>query len=109
MPEAVTFARKSAVLRGGAQAKLTPLLKALTANPTTRIVLEGHSSADGSAEFNQSLSEQRAQTVKNWLVKHGIAAERIEVRGLGASQPKTEGDTEAARSANRRVEFKAAE
>jgi outer membrane protein OmpA-like peptidoglycan-associated protein len=106
MPEPVTFARKSAVLRPGAQAKLAPLQKQLAANPSARLMLEGHSSADGSAELNQTLSEQRAETVKNWLVQHGIAAERIEVRGLGSSQPRVEGDSEAARSANRRVEFK---
>jgi outer membrane protein OmpA-like peptidoglycan-associated protein len=107
LPEPLLFARKSAGVRPNAQPKLKQLAETLKANPELRITLEGHSSADGSAEFNQSLSEQRADAVKAWLVKRGISADRIQTRGLGVSQPLVDGDTEAARASNRRVEIKA--
>ena len=107
LPEALSFTRKSATIRPGAQPKLKQLLETLEANPELRITLEGHSSADGSAEFNQSLSEKRAETVKTWLVKKGIAADRIQTRGLGVSQPAVPGDDEKSRATNRRVEVKA--
>jgi large repetitive protein len=107
LPEPLLFGRKSKNLRPSAQPKLKELLQTMTANPELRITLEGHSSADGSADFNQILSEQRAETVKAWLVKKGIAADRITTRGLGVTQPASEGDNEPARAANRRVEIKA--
>ena len=109
LPEPMLFARKSAAIGGNAQPKLKQLLETMKANPDLRIELEGHSSADGSAEFNQSLSEQRAEKVKAWLVKKGVAPERITTRGLGVSQPASPGDDDAARKANRRVEIKAAQ
>ena len=71
-----------------------------------RFEVAGHTDDTGTEEFNLELSERRAVNVKRYLVEHhGIAPERLAVKGLGESQPKETGSSEAARRENRRVEF----
>jgi OOP family OmpA-OmpF porin len=71
---------------------------------TTFLVL-GHTCSIGSDSYNQSLSERRATSVKNWLVSSGISAERLEAIGYGESQPKYDNGIEESRKLNRRVEI----
>jgi outer membrane protein OmpA-like peptidoglycan-associated protein len=59
----------------------------------------------GSDEFNQKLSEQRAGTVREYLVSSGIAPENVTARGFGETQPVTTNDNSAGRQQNRRVEL----
>jgi outer membrane protein OmpA-like peptidoglycan-associated protein len=101
------FAVRSANLRPEMMPQLERALSALKENAELRLSIEGHASADGSEEINQKLSEQRAQEVQRWFVNRGIAAERLETRGLGSSQPVAESDDEDARSRSRRVELRA--
>jgi outer membrane protein OmpA-like peptidoglycan-associated protein len=71
----------------------------------SHIKIEGHTDAVGSEAYNQTLSEQRAASVKEYLVQQfHIDPTRLTVKGLGKSKPITTNDTEAGRSKNRRVE-----
>jgi len=73
-------------------------------------VIEGHTDSTGTNNnFNQLLSERRAQKVVDYLVENGVAAERLASAGFGESKPIESNMTAAGRSANRRVEVKLAE
>jgi outer membrane protein OmpA-like peptidoglycan-associated protein len=67
--------------------------------------VNGHTDDVGSAEYNQKLSERRAQAVRDYLVKAGISADILSVEGHGKSLPLVKGTTDAARGKNRRVEL----
>ena len=67
--------------------------------------VNGHSDDVGTAEYNQKLSERRAQAVRDYLVKAGISADILSVEGHGKSLPLVKGTTDAARGKNRRVEL----
>lgn len=70
-----------------------------------RIEIEGHTDAVGSEFYNVALSQRRADTVRDYLVAHGVARERLVARGYGTSRAQASNDTEAGRSRNRRVQF----
>ncbi|MDP2174068.1 MAG: OmpA family protein [Candidatus Cloacimonadaceae bacterium] len=78
---------------------------ALAANPTVNIVIIGHTDNVGSAASNQTLSINRANSVKNWLVAKGINANRIKTLGKGATDPRATNNTPEGRTLNRRIEF----
>lgn len=71
----------------------------------TLIEIQGHADEVGDDEYNMRLSERRAQSVRNWLVTRGIAANKLTTRGFGSKVPIEAGSSEAARQANRRVQF----
>jgi MYXO-CTERM domain-containing protein len=72
----------------------------------TRLRIDGHTDASGSAGLNLVLSENRAQSVRNWLIKRGgIDAGRLEAKGHGHSRPVADNATMEGRAANRRVDF----
>lgn len=72
--------------------------------PTTRVVIEGHTDNIGKPDFNQSLSERRAQAVAQSLVRdHGVAADRVQSVGYGLSRPIADNRTAEGRAMNRRV------
>jgi OmpA-OmpF porin, OOP family len=73
--------------------------------PKLQILIKGHTSSEGSTENNQRLSEQRAEAVKNYLIQKGIAAERLQTKGFGATQLISDETTEDNRRLNRRIEF----
>jgi OOP family OmpA-OmpF porin len=77
----------------------------MKANPTVNYVLKGYASAEGTAEHSQKLSEDRANSVKTYLVNAGVAAARITANGYGTSNPVADNSTEAGRILNRRVEI----
>src|SRR6185312_4466501 len=85
---------------------LDEMVKLLEANPTIKhIDIEGHTDNQGTAEYNQKLSEDRAQSVMNYLVGKGIAASRLSAKGFGLTRPRATNDTDEGRQRNRRVEF----
>lgn len=86
--------------------ELGVLVEILEKNPNLRIEVSGHSDNLGSEAVNQQLSEQRARTVVNYLVAHGVTTDRLTFAGYGGSRPIAPNDTEEGRQANRRVEFK---
>jgi OmpA-OmpF porin, OOP family len=71
-----------------------------------KVEIAGHTDAVGAEEYNQRLSEQRAESVKAYLVEHGVDASRISVTGYGEAQPRASNDTVEGRRLNRRVEVK---
>jgi outer membrane protein OmpA-like peptidoglycan-associated protein len=73
--------------------------------PKLQILIKGHTSSEGNAEHNQRLSERRAEAVKDYLIKKGIAADRLLTKGFGETQPISEEKTEENRRLNRRIEF----
>jgi OOP family OmpA-OmpF porin len=78
----------------------------LSANPALTVRVEGHTDSVGADSYNQTLSQKRADSVKAYLVSKGIAASRIEAKGLGESAPVASNDTAEGRAQNRRVELK---
>jgi peptidoglycan-associated lipoprotein len=78
----------------------------LRANPSQRIVIEGHTDERGSDEYNLALGERRARAALNYLVSLGIGAERLSILSYGEERPMVSGSDESAWSQNRRAEFK---
>jgi len=87
-------------------AELDRLQSILSANTSIRIEISGHTDNVGAETINISLSEKRALEVKNYLVSKGISSNRIEIKGLGSSQPIADNKTEDGRQRNRRTEMK---
>lgn len=77
----------------------------LNAYPTIRVSIQGHTDNQGDPAKNKSLSKDRAEAVKTWLVEHGINASRLETRGYGQDRPIAPNTTEEGRQQNRRIEF----
>ena len=71
----------------------------------TRVSVEGHTDSKGPAAKNRKLSQARAESVVNYLVKHSVAATRLEAKGWGPDRPVEDNRTAKGREANRRVEF----
>ncbi|WP_111641829.1 OmpA family protein [Marinimicrobium alkaliphilum] len=101
----VLFATGSAELQDGTNRNLDRLVSFLNEHPERRIQIEGHTDSVGSAAFNQTLSLQRAQSVRDYLTQQGIASRRISTSGIGMEQPVASNDTTAGRQQNRRVEI----
>ena len=73
--------------------------------PELSIDVEGHTDSTGSDDFNQQLSEQRASTVREYLMSQGLSSEKITAKGLGKSMPVADNSTSTGRQKNRRVEI----
>jgi outer membrane protein OmpA-like peptidoglycan-associated protein len=102
----VQFEFNSDVLKTSSFQSLDQAAAQMKIDPTAKFILNGHSSAEGSPEHNMSLSVDRANSVKSYLVNAGVSASSFEVKGFGATQPLMKNDTEEDRAINRRVEVK---
>lgn len=103
--EYVAFETGSAELTALSRYQLEDAIALLKANPEVNAMLRGHTDASGDAEANLTLSEQRAASVKQFLIDGGIDAIRLGSTGFGATRPIETNDTEEGRAANRRTEF----
>ena len=99
------FAWNRANLRPASHATLDDVVKALNDHPTIRVRIEGHTDTSGNAAHNQKLSQRRAESVRDYLIKNGIAADRLEAKGFGPSVALESNETAVGRETNRRVEF----
>ena len=106
LPDGVTFDVGSAVINSNFRGTLDSVSANLVQYPNSIIDVYGHTDSTGSDAFNQRLSEQRAQSVTNYMVSRGVAGARVRWQGFGESQPVADNDTEFGRSRNRRVEIK---
>jgi outer membrane protein OmpA-like peptidoglycan-associated protein len=92
-------------LKPGAREKLAKVAGILLAYPRLTIEVDGHTDNVGSDEFNQTLSEQRAAAVRDYLVQQGVSANAVTAKGFGKTQPVASNDSSAGRLMNRRVEL----
>ena len=92
-------------VRPGTREQLAKLSGILLAHPGLNLEVEGHTDSIGSDEFNQRLSEQRAATVREYLVGQGLASESVTAKGFGKAMPVANNDTASGRQKNRRVEL----
>lgn len=102
----ITFDFNKATLRPGSEKVLLEAVKVLQSLPDIKVEIQGHTCDIGGRAYNLKLSQARAETVKNFLVQHGIEESRLSPKGYGMDMPVASNDTEAGRSQNRRVVFK---
>jgi OmpA-OmpF porin, OOP family len=100
------FEPNSAVLAEAGKEKLAPVVEFLGNQSDVQMVVIGHTDAQGSASYNQKLSEGRAEAVAEYLESRGIAPARVSSKGRGESQPIASNDTAEGRAQNRRVELR---
>ncbi|MCB9764304.1 MAG: OmpA family protein [Alphaproteobacteria bacterium] len=106
----VFFETDKAVIRPESYALLDEVANTLVVNPQIRLVeVQGHTDSVGSAEYNQQLSEDRANAVRQYLIDKGVSARRLQARGYGNTRPLGSEETEAGRAENRRVQFEIVE
>ena len=101
----VLFDTGSATLKPGTREKLAKVGGILLSHPGLKIQVEGHTDSVGDADYNQRLSENRADSVRTYLVSQGIAHDAVGTAGFGESHPVATNDTAAGRQQNRRVEL----
>jgi outer membrane protein OmpA-like peptidoglycan-associated protein len=101
----VLFDTGSANLKPGAREKLAKVAGILLSHRGLKLQIEGHTDSVGSTEYNQRLSENRADSVRTYLVEQGIAANSVGTAGFGETMPVASNDTAAGRQQNRRVEL----
>ena len=102
----IFFDFDKATIRSESANELDRLIKLLTDNPGIRIELGSHTDAKGSDAYNMKLSQQRSESVVNYLIGKGIAASRLEAKGYGETVPIATNDNDEGRQQNRRTEFK---
>ncbi|MGO9839361.1 MAG: OmpA family protein [Polyangiaceae bacterium] len=102
----VLFVTNKSDLLPGAQLKLNQVAEALTQQDSeSKMVVEGYTDSQGTASYNQDLSERRARSVRDYLVTRGIAADRVTSQGYGLTRPIADNATAEGRANNRRVEI----
>jgi len=101
----ILFDVNRATLKSGAEANIERIAGVLKQYPDKQISVEGHTDATGSDSYNMKLSQDRAASVRNTLVRGGVNPELITSKGLGETQPVASNDTPAGRQQNRRVEI----
>jgi len=101
----VLFRSGSYELAPGARERLAKVSGIILAYPSLHVSVEGHTDSVGGDEYNQSLSELRAQAVRDYFVQQGIASGSVEAHGFGKTAPIASNDTPEGRQQNRRVEL----
>jgi outer membrane protein OmpA-like peptidoglycan-associated protein len=101
----VLFRSGSFELLPGARERLAKVSGIVLAYPSLHVAVEGHTDSVGSDQYNQDLSEHRAQAVRDYFVQQGIPAAAVEAHGFGKSEPIASNDTAEGRQQNRRVEL----
>ncbi len=104
---AVLFAFDSAELLKDAEITLDALAAGARACGRVSVTIEGHTDAIGTPEYNQRLSERRAENVANYLINAGVPANRVAYIGYGERRPVASNDTTQGRAKNRRIEYRA--
>ena len=102
---AVRFDTNKSLLTAQARENLDKLVPVFTEYADTNIELFGYTDSTGKPEYNLTLSGQRAESVRNYLIAKGLVATRFKTTGLGITEPIATNDNAEGRSQNRRVEF----
>lgn len=106
VPNAISFATNSAQLTSNFYGPLNDVAISLKNYADTTVQIVGHTDSTGAAAYNQQLSVNRANAVVVYLTAQGVAKERMQAIGMGASQPIADNKTADGRAQNRRVEIK---
>jgi outer membrane protein OmpA-like peptidoglycan-associated protein len=101
----IRFDVGKATLKPESMGIINEVIDLMKEHPDLRFSVEGHTDSDGDDNSNLELSEKRAETVKSTMIGMGIAAERLESKGLGESMPITDNSSPEGKANNRRVEF----
>lgn len=105
LPEGITFDTGSSEIKPQFSRALTQVAQTLNEYPESYIDVVGHTDSVGAADFNQALSEKRADAVRRALIQRSVAPARVVAYGQGENSPIADNATAAGRSANRRVEI----
>ena len=100
----VLFDYNKAELKSNAYPNITKLAQFLQENPDRKVIVEGYTDSTGSANYNQTLSERRANSVRMALVRAGVDPTRIVAQGYGKEYPVADNSSNSGRAQNRRVE-----
>jgi OmpA-OmpF porin, OOP family len=104
--ETIQFKTGKATIKKRSHVILDEVVKVMqTRTGISKVRIEGHTDTVGDAEKNRTLSQERAQSVLEYLVKKGITRDRLEAKGYGPDKPISDNDTDEGRAKNRRVEF----
>ncbi|MDG1287534.1 MAG: OmpA family protein [Rickettsiales bacterium] len=106
MPSSITFAVDQSNIQSQFYGTLSNVASVLKSYPETTINVIGHTDSSGAADYNQSLSERRAQSVVQYLGGQGVAYARLDAYGQGESQPIASNNTLSGKAQNRRVEVR---
>ena len=101
----VLFETGKYALSTDAQLKLAKLSGIIQAHPGLNLAIEGYTDTTGTPDFNMKLSQQRADTVREFLISQGLSADTITAKGMGQDNPVADNSTAAGRKLNRRVEI----
>jgi outer membrane protein OmpA-like peptidoglycan-associated protein len=104
-PDGLLFGYDSDVLTAGARDNLRKLAASLQKYPNTRTLIVGHTDSDGSAAYNQSLSDRRSFSAANYVSGEGVNRARVTTTGRGESEPIATNSSDEGRRLNRRVEI----
>jgi outer membrane protein OmpA-like peptidoglycan-associated protein len=99
------FDVNSAVLRKESEKTLNEIFEALRHDLSLKVLVEGHTDSTNTDAYNQTLSEQRAKAVVDWLLAKGIQTRRLKAKGFGRTRPVASNNTAQGRALNRRVEL----
>ena len=103
--ENILFELDEATLTEGSYEPLKDILVVLRENPEIKLDINGHADSTGSSDYNMNLSQERAETVKEYFIENGIAESRLMAQGFGERAPRTDNDTSGERALNRRVDI----
>ncbi len=106
--KAILFNTGRASFKPGISKQLDAIVELINSHPKANFVVKGYTDNTGGEANNLKLSTKRAEVVKNYLVKKGVNADRLEVKGFGVANPVDSNNTRAGRANNRRVEIKVA-
>jgi outer membrane protein OmpA-like peptidoglycan-associated protein len=101
----ISFEFNSSKLDSNSRMILDSIAKIMVSFQEIKILIKGHTSGEGSTNYNQKLSELRANAIKDYLIKKGIISDKLEAVGFGSSQPLVPDISERNRQINRRIEF----
>lgn len=102
----VQFEHDSHVLKTESYRVLDRISREMLKDERAKFIIDGHASIEGTPEYNMTLSIDRANAVKVYLVNSGVRAENLEAKGYGSTRPVATNDTETGRTRNRRVEIR---
>ncbi len=103
--EGINFAVNSAVITPESESTLQKALRTLKAHPDITVEIRGYTDNTGSRKYNLKLSQRRAESVRNWLVNHGVNPDKVSAVGYGPDNPIAPNNTPEGRLKNRRIEF----